>query len=714
MAITKILNIQAADDRNPATHLKNAIEYIQNPDKTEECVLVGSVNCLLDTAFEQMMETKELYHKTGKRQGYHVIISFSPEEVVTPEQALYVVEHFAKDVLGDDYEAVYTVHTDKEHMHAHLIWNSVSLVTGKKYNSPKGNWKNKLQPITNKYCNELGLEICPAEYSKNPMNMTRDEWQKEQDFKEFIFRDAQFCAFSAGSVEHFEFLMRKLGYEFQPGKYLRVRIPGRKIYHRLDKMHEMFEEGKLQYWVDKPWSAKPYFYSNNPEKIYRVGMSDYQKNFYAKMYRMRVIEHKRFDYKSAYYAEELRKLYRVHDEYLLLVKNDIRDLHGLIQFMDSKEGEIKSIDERQHEIYKENQRRKRKIVTTEDMREYQSWHLSVERELAKLKEDKKRAKNDYKLAGNVLRENVYTALSVDLEKEAVKDANEVVMPEYAGVRGDKDISVDKEEVAKVADEVVPVEDTVQKDENVEEVVSVDTISNNMIFGDGIFEDVIAADTISEGITSQEVISKEILPDTRVFDDGMSNERKSENAMEDVVISGEVPVRNDVVGEMVEEKSYDFPKRYIDYLMLTLDKRVELHGLLNESIGTTVFDVVRQNFDKAGYHVGYNDIYNEATAIENYISGVKRAGRVERLANQFKEYGSYESIPSSIKAEVFGFEIDDSSGNLKLYMQVVKALGLQMTKEEMFEDYQKVYEEAIRRFDSYDVQKEKMWERSRAR
>ena len=135
MAITKILNIQAADDRNPATHLKNAIEYIQNPDKTEECVLVGSINCLPDTAFEQMMETKELYHKKGKRQGYHIIISFSPEEVVTPEQALYVVEHFAKDVLGADYEAVYTVHTDKEHMHAHLIWNSVSLVTGKKYNS---------------------------------------------------------------------------------------------------------------------------------------------------------------------------------------------------------------------------------------------------------------------------------------------------------------------------------------------------------------------------------------------------------------------------------------------------------------------------------------------------------------------------------------------------------------------------------------------------
>ena len=129
MAITKILNIKETKGRNPATHLEIALNYIQNPDKTEKCVLVGSVNCLPDTAFQQMVETKELYQKTGKRQGYHVIISFSPEENVTAEQAMYVLEHFAKDVLGDNYEAVYAVHTDRNHMHGHLIWNSVSTVS---------------------------------------------------------------------------------------------------------------------------------------------------------------------------------------------------------------------------------------------------------------------------------------------------------------------------------------------------------------------------------------------------------------------------------------------------------------------------------------------------------------------------------------------------------------------------------------------------------
>ena len=73
MAITKILNINEADDRNPGAHLEHAITYIQNPDKTNEKVWVGSINCLPETAFSQMMDTKQMFGKTGKRQGYHIV-----------------------------------------------------------------------------------------------------------------------------------------------------------------------------------------------------------------------------------------------------------------------------------------------------------------------------------------------------------------------------------------------------------------------------------------------------------------------------------------------------------------------------------------------------------------------------------------------------------------------------------------------------------------
>ena len=270
MAITKILNIMEQEGRNPASHLKNALEYIQNLDKTEECVLVGGINCLPNTAFEQMEETKNIFHKTGKRQGYHVIISFSAEEKVTAEQAMYVLEHFAKDVLGDDNEAVYAVHTDKEHMHGHLIWNSVSMTTGKKYNSPKSNWKNHLQPITNKYCDELGLSIMPAEYSRKPKNISRDKWEREMSMKEIILRNAKMCAYAAGNVEHFKYLMKRLGYVFKKDAWMEVQTPGFRYYHKLAKMDEMFSEEMLRHHVDMPWMAKPYFYSSDIRGLHRA------------------------------------------------------------------------------------------------------------------------------------------------------------------------------------------------------------------------------------------------------------------------------------------------------------------------------------------------------------------------------------------------------------------------------------------------------------
>lgn len=422
MAITKILNIKESEGRNPASHLKNALEYIQNPDKTEECVLVGGINCLPDTAFEQMEETKNIFHKTGKRQGYHVIISFSPEEKVTAEQAMYVLEHFAKDELGDDYEAVYAVHTDREHMHGHLIWNSVSMTTGKKYNSPKSNWKNHLQPITNKYCDELGLSIMPAEYSKNPKNISRDKWEKEMSMKEIILRDAKMCAYAAGNVEHFQYLMRSLGYVFKRGAWMELQAPGFRYYHKLAKQDEMFSEDMLRHHVDMPWMAKPYFYSSDIRGLHRAKLSSYQKRFYAKLYRLRIVEQKRFVVGGAKYTEDLKRFHRLQDEYLLLVNNDIKSVVELVDFISKQEEKIQQIEGRQKEIYRECSSRKRKIKTEAQYKEYQMWHVEVQEELNELKQEKREIKRRIQLTDGIVREDLYTAYyAVSKSEEIVAD-----------------------------------------------------------------------------------------------------------------------------------------------------------------------------------------------------------------------------------------------------------------------------------------------------
>ena len=590
MAITKILNIQESEGRNPASHLKNALEYIQNPDKTEECILVGGINCLPDTAFEQMEETKNIFHKTGKRQGYHVIISFSPEEKVTAEQAMYVLEHFAKDVLGDDYEAVYAVHTDREHMHGHLIWNSVSMTTGKKYNSPKGNWKNHLQPITNKYCDELGLSIMPAEYSRNPKNISRDKWEKEMSMKNIILRDAKMCAYAAGNVEHFKYLMKRLGYVFKKDAWMEVQAPGFRYYHKLAKMDEMFSEDMLRHHVDMPWMAKPYFYSSDIRGLHRAKLSPFQKKFYAKLYRLRVEEQKRFVVGGAKYAEDLKRFHQLQDEYLLLVNNDIKSIVELVDFISEKEDRIQQIEDRQKEIYRESSSRKRSIKNEEQYREYQIWHMEVQEELDELKQEKRNVKRQILLADDIIKEDLYTAYY------AVTGKEEIV--------ADRDVEIPGMEEDTAVEEVVAV--VVEPDANVE----VMNPNNN-----------------------QNEIGRQKEPT-----DGV---RKQQIDLEGIGIS-------------------------------------EIHNLSDTNVA------------RVGESIA--DVTGKSEFVETReTESVDKAGWIVR---RISELGGYENVDDSAKVDVFGFDIADVSGSIRLFSDVMKRLDIKLDGDELYEEFQRVYDESV--------------------
>ena len=608
MAITKILNIKESEGRNPASHLKNALEYIQNPDKTEECVLVGGINCLPDTAFEQMKETKNIFHKTGKRQGYHVIISFSPEEKVTVEQAMYVLEHFAKDVLGDDYEAVYAVHTDREHMHGHLIWNSVSMTTGKKYNSPKSNWKNHLQPITNKYCDELGLSIMPAEYSKNPKNISRDKWEKEMSMKEIILRDAKMCAYAAGNVEHFKYLMKRLGYVFKKDAWMEVQAPGFRYYHKLAKLDEMFSEDMLRHYVDMPWMAKPYFYSSDIRGLHRAKLSPFQKQFYAKLYRLRIVEQKRFVVGGAKYAEDLKRFHQLQDEYLLRVNNDIKSIVELVDFISEQEERIQQIEDRQHEIYQESSSRKRNIKNEAQYREYQIWHVEVQEELDELKQEKKDIKRQIQLADGIIKEDLYTAYY------AVSENEEIV--------ADRDV-----EIPGMEDEAV-----------VEKVAAV----------------------VDEPDANVEVIN--------------TNNKQNE------------------IGRQKEQID-SVRKQQADLESIGIPEILNLSDVNVTRVGESITDVT----DKNGF-------------VETRET--EPVDKADWIVRRISELGGYENVSESVKADVFGFDIADVGGSIRLFSEVMKRLKIKLDEDELFEEFQKVYDKSIGR--DANKAEDKMWNRGRGR
>ena len=611
MAITKILNIKESEGRNPASHLKNALEYIQNPNKTEECVLVGGINCLPDTAFEQMEETKNIFHKTGKRQGYHVIISFSPEEKVTAEQAMYVLEHFAKDVLGDDYEAVYAVHTDREHMHGHLIWNSVSMTIGKKYNSPKGNWRNHLQPITNKYCDELGLSIMPAEYSRNPKNISRDKWEKEMSMKEIILRDAKMCAYAAGNVEHFKYLMKRLGYVFKKDAWMEVQALGFRYYHSLAKMDEMFAEDRLRHHVDMPWMAKPYFYSSDIRGLHRAKLSPYQKRFYAKLYRLRIVEQKRFVVGGAKYTEELKRFHQLQDEYLLLVNNDIKDIVELVNFRNKQEEKIQQIEDRQHEIYRESSSRKRKIKTEAQYKDYQMWHVEVQEELDELKQEKKKIKRRIQLADGIMKEDLYMAYYTVSEDEEIVGDKEIEIPGM-----EKDMLVERTTKAVVESE--------------RDVVVMNQPANSHNNGNGQEEQI--------NVAGKQQIDLEGTEMSKVHNLSDENVTRMDESITDVTGKS----------EFVEPEE-------------------------------------KEPIDKVGW-----------------------------IVRRISEFGGYENVSDSDKADIFGFDIADVSGSIRLFSDAMKRLGIKLDGDELYEEFQKIYDESVDGDAGKDKAEDKMWNRGRGR
>ena len=128
MAVTKTHPIKST--------LKAAIDYILNPEKTDGKLLASSFGCGLETADIEFAWTREAAGDRGTHLGRHLIQSFAVGET-TPEEAHKIGMELAGAVLGGKYEFVLTTHVDKDHLHNHLIFNSVSFVDYKKYHSNK-------------------------------------------------------------------------------------------------------------------------------------------------------------------------------------------------------------------------------------------------------------------------------------------------------------------------------------------------------------------------------------------------------------------------------------------------------------------------------------------------------------------------------------------------------------------------------------------------
>ena len=379
MAISKILNMKDCGGHFHGKHLKRALDYVMNPEKTQDGRLVGAINCQIDTAFEQMKETKRKFGKIDKRQGYHIILSFKENEV-NPDTAFEITQKFVQEYLGRSYEAVFVVHDNTAHVHSHIVFNSVSFVDGKKYRYEKGDWAKYIQPITNRLCQEYGLSIIDVDDEKKErQHEGYKEWSDYMEgsfvWSDMIKRDLDACILQAKDYEEFLELLSEKGYQIKQGKYLAIKPQGMTRFRRCKSLGDMYCEEAIRDRIAKEDIA---FYKSKQEipkvsivkckvrRYRRAGLSGLQKKYYAKLYRVGKL--KKRPYSQVWkYREDIRKMHKLQEQYLFLARHNIHSAEELVGTIDSLTDKKKETSAEKSRVYKARERSRELFSAADEM-----------------------------------------------------------------------------------------------------------------------------------------------------------------------------------------------------------------------------------------------------------------------------------------------------------------------------------------------------------
>ena len=246
MAITKIYAKRVRLDK--------LIRYVINPDKTDEMTLVSGIGCEVKSAYAEMMQTKEMFHQTDGVQAYHIIQAFSPEEI-DGETAHELGQQFIEEYLKD-YQVVIATHVDKHHVHNHLVLNSVSDKTGKKYHSSPESYYKQIRTISDRLCREYGLSVImnPARHSLSYM-----EWKLQENgiltLRELFDQDVEECLSQSLDLGGFYALMEDHGYTVRHhGSYPSFVPDGYTHPYRIKREGKSWTESDIESFIDRAMS----------------------------------------------------------------------------------------------------------------------------------------------------------------------------------------------------------------------------------------------------------------------------------------------------------------------------------------------------------------------------------------------------------------------------------------------------------------------------
>lgn len=372
MATTILKNIKQSKTGTPSQHLKNSINYIMNPEKTENGLWTYS-NCGVtsEEIYNSMLNTKEDFSKKWGRQGYHFVISFKPGEA-DEKTCFNVGKEFCEKYLGDGYEYVLAVHNDHAHMHCHIVFNSVGRLDGRKYRYMNGDWEKYIQPVTDDITTKYGLSRLEYDKSGERAGKSYAEHAAEKSnkftWKKIIRLDIDVAVSNASSIEEYFEEMKRMGYQMRVGhsekhgEYVSYHHPAMKVvkgrtskaarrdynlgvgYTLGEIKRRVSEENKNMISSDTVYVKK---------ELHTI--SEHRASRFQVCAFMRYRQAAQYHYFDMHLKEQIRvrkdllDIDRLRDECNYIIDNNITDIQAAKDKLDAVKKEIKKLREREED-----------------------------------------------------------------------------------------------------------------------------------------------------------------------------------------------------------------------------------------------------------------------------------------------------------------------------------------------------------------------------
>ena len=350
-SLADVVNYANNPEKTGYRDLQNVLHYAENKDKTEQKYFVTGINCLAETACEQMMNTKRRFANKGTNVAFHGYQSFAPGEV-TPELAHEIGVRFAREMWGDRYEVLVATHLNTNSYHNHFVINSVSFVDGKKLIVKKGTHLD-LRRVSDQLCREYGLSVIEKPKDKTPRCIYQAE-KRGEPTKYNLMRDAIDRSIAVSyEPKDIAGMLKLYGYVIsapENRKYATICAVGSgkptRLYqlgedYTIERMQERIRQNSYEvqssqprYQKIQPQKAQHYHCSGNIKRVSKI--TGFRALYFHYLYLLGIVPKEKHKPLSPGMREELRRLDRYMKQFHFLCREGLNTASEVSDFIEQK------------------------------------------------------------------------------------------------------------------------------------------------------------------------------------------------------------------------------------------------------------------------------------------------------------------------------------------------------------------------------------------